>query len=372
MVAGLVERGELTPPWRPAMEQVARHRFVPDLVWEEDDSVDGPDLLPLRRADDPDRWLRGAYANTHVTVQVNDGYPDANGRGEDITSTASQPAVVADMLAALEVEPGMTVLEIGTGTGWNAALLAHRLGAENVVSIEVDPALADAARKRLASEGFGALEVVTGDGALGVPARAPYDRVLATVAAPNIPYPWVAQVRPGGTVLLPWGSDWYSSALLRLVVGTDGSASGRIVGGASFMLLRTQRRERVPVGLYSERDDVVSSHTDLHPWPLAQPDAATAIGLRLPGCKQYYRDDGDIGPRLNIAHVASRSWARVYLAEGPPYTVEQQGPRMLWDEAVDAYRWWQGAGEPAREDWLVTVDGAGQRVELTPAGSHRA
>jgi len=71
------------------------------------------------------------------------------------------PAVVAQMLAALEVEPGMQVLEIGTGTGYNAALLAYRLGAENTVSVEVDPAVAEHARRVLATAGFSAVTVVT-------------------------------------------------------------------------------------------------------------------------------------------------------------------------------------------------------------------
>lgn len=168
----------------------------------------------------------------------------------------------------------------------------------------------------------------------------------------------------GRKVVLPWGSAWYPSALLRLTVGTDRSANGRIVGGANFMLLRDQRQPRGGAELLAARENVVSSTTELHPWHVAQPDAATTIGMRLPGCTQYYRDDGELGPRVNIVHVSSRSWARVYLTEEAPYAVEQSGPRHLWDEAVDAYRWWHSAGEPAVGDWLVRVDGDGQRVDL--------
>jgi protein-L-isoaspartate O-methyltransferase len=75
--------------------------------------------------------------------------------------------VVAEMLAALEAEPGMRVLEVGTGTGYNAALLAHRLGIGNVVSVEVDPVVAEHARQALAAAGFSGVTVVTGDGAEG-------------------------------------------------------------------------------------------------------------------------------------------------------------------------------------------------------------
>jgi protein-L-isoaspartate O-methyltransferase len=91
----------------------------------------------------------------------------------------------------------MRVLEIGTGTGYNAALLAHRLSAENIVSVEVDPAVAEHARRVLAAAGFGALTVVSADGAEGYLPRAPYDRVSSTVATAEVPYAWVAQTCPG-------------------------------------------------------------------------------------------------------------------------------------------------------------------------------
>lgn len=368
MVAGLVERGELAPDWVDAFGAVARHRFIPDLIWREreDESIrGGPDLLPLRRAEDPDAWLQAAYANLHVATQVDDGHPDEHGRGWELTSSASQPAIVAEMLAALRVEPGMRVLEIGTGTGYNAALLAHRVGADNVTSVEVDAALAERARHRLAAEGYGDVTVATIDGVHGWPVDAPYDRVIATVAVHDIPPAWVAQTRPGGEVLLPWGSEWYPAALLRLTVGDDHIGRGRIVGTASFMQLRGQRIPRwAAVDLLGSGHADVST-TDLHPWHVAQRDAATSIGWRIPGVRQFYAPgrDGGLG-RMNVADVSTQSWARVTLADAPPYKVEHSGPRRLWDEVTDAYARWQETGRPAAEDWLVTVTRDGQAVTL--------
>ena len=83
-------------------------------------------------------------------------------------------------------------------------MLAHRLGADHVTSIEVDPDVAALARTALLDTGYGEVCTVTGDGALGYPPAAPYDRIMATAAAHRIPYPWVAQTRPGGRILLPW------------------------------------------------------------------------------------------------------------------------------------------------------------------------
>lgn len=98
-------------------------------------------------------------------------------------------------------EPGMSVLEIGTDTGWNAALLAHQLGGANLTSVEIDPGIAAQARTALADAGYGA---VTGDGTLGHLSRAPYDRVISTACVYRVPYPWIAQTRPGGLIVTPW------------------------------------------------------------------------------------------------------------------------------------------------------------------------
>ncbi|MFI0355294.1 methyltransferase domain-containing protein [Actinomadura sp. 9N407] len=179
-----------------------------------------------------------------MITQVDDGNPAGPGLlGEEISSSASRPDVVALMLAALETEPGMSVLEIGTGTGWNAALLAERVGAANVTTVEVDPQVADRAREVLRHDGYG-VTVITGDGALGHPPGAPYDRVVATVAAERVPCAWAVQTRPGGRVLVPWATDFHNGALVSFVVSGDGAMRGRIVGNVAFMLLRVRRGER--------------------------------------------------------------------------------------------------------------------------------
>ncbi|WP_448333846.1 methyltransferase domain-containing protein [Streptomyces sp. DSM 41534] len=146
------------------------------------------------------------------------------------------------MLADLDVKPGQRVLEIGTGTGWNAALLAYRLGAENVVTVEVDSAVASEARKSLDRFGL-PVQVVHGDGLLGYGARAPYDRVIATCGLRKIPFAWVEQSKPGGVPLVPWGT-YYGpgEAAARLVVARHGqSASGPFTRPVAFMRLRSQR-----------------------------------------------------------------------------------------------------------------------------------
>ncbi|MGH3888530.1 MAG: methyltransferase domain-containing protein [Pseudonocardiaceae bacterium] len=361
--------------WWSALATVPRHRYIPDTVWI-DNHGNGPTLLPVHRDDDPDRWLELAYDDDAVITQIDDGRPAGPGLGGAMpTSSASSPIMVAVMLAALDGAAGHRVLEIGTGTGYNAALLAYRLGAERVTSIEVDPEIAAPARKALSDTGYGEVAVVTGDGSLGHPPGAPYDRIMATAAAQRIPYSWVEQTRPGGKVLLPWANS-YSGALVALTVGSNGDASGSIVAESSFMWLRDQRERRGPVAAVvgDDEDRAEVNTTDLHPyWVTGDQGAQFAIGQRVPQCQwRYWPYDGKDGAGvLWLLDPESRSWAKLTHftpdASDAEFPVRQHGPRRLWDEIAAAHGWWVRQGKPHADRWQFTVTPSGQRIELTAA-----
>jgi protein-L-isoaspartate(D-aspartate) O-methyltransferase len=118
--------------------------------------------------------------------------------------TISQPFIVAYMTQRMELKPGDRVLEIGTGSGYQAAVLAE-MGVE-VYSIEIVPELADHARKILAAEGYGKVKVKTGDGYKGWPEHAPFDAIIVTCAPNEIPKALVGQLKDGGRMILPVGS----------------------------------------------------------------------------------------------------------------------------------------------------------------------
>jgi protein-L-isoaspartate(D-aspartate) O-methyltransferase len=121
------------------------------------------------------------------------------------SQTISQPYIVARMLESLEVSPTDMVLEVGTGSGYVTALLGEL--AAQVFSIERHPALADTARQLLAALGYGNVRVITGDGTLGLPAAAPFDAIMVSAAAPDLPSGLVAQLREAGRMIIPVGTD---------------------------------------------------------------------------------------------------------------------------------------------------------------------
>jgi len=177
-------------------------------------------------------------------------------------------------------------LEIGTGTGYNAALLAHQLGAENVVSIEIDPEVAEQARANLAYMDR-TVRIITGDGAAGYPPGGRYDRIIATCSVQTLPWAWVAQTHPDGVIITPWGSPMANDHLLRLEVGST-SAIGTIVDSAGFMRLRAQRWN-----VTDEPDDfpdiATRSTTDLDPHEVLGNYSTLAVALHLGECRAIFR-----------------------------------------------------------------------------------
>ncbi|MEV5577669.1 methyltransferase domain-containing protein [Streptomyces parvus] len=357
----------MAPAWEAAFRGVPRHAFLPGTVWV------GDELAECSREAAPVEWLGHAYADTAVVTQVNDGDPVASGE-RWASCSASAPSIVFRMLDVLDVRPGHRVLEIGTGTGWNAALLAHRLGPGRVTTIEVDPASAADAGDRLEDMGL-EVRTVQGDGARGHEADAPYDRVIATCSVRTVPPAWIAQTRPGGVVLVPWESPWFCYGLLRLTVDGYGGASGFFSPHSAFMLLRGQRTD-----LRIYRDVVRDSHvpeestTRLSPWAVAGEDEAAqfAIGLQLPQVWRAWHENPDVegvASRLWLATTDATSWAAVDVdgRTADRFTVWEHGPRRLWKAVEDAYDGWCAAGRPGPERFGLTIAPDGTHVPWVDA-----
>ncbi|MFF9600971.1 methyltransferase domain-containing protein [Streptomyces sp. NPDC014684] len=238
------------PVWREAFAAVPRHLFVPYYYV----GVRGGYERRWGESPDPEareRWVRGAYADTPLATRLRDG---------ELLSSSSQPSLMARMLAALRVEDGDRVLEVGAGTGYNAALLAHRLGDDDLVTtVDLDPEITESARQHLAAAGHRPA-VVTGDGARGVPERAPFDRIIATCGLSTVPRAWLAQCRPGARILTP-----LATGLLALTVHGREDAEGRFLPRAAFFVpLRGAGRTEPPAVSLSGLPDRAREQEPFH------------------------------------------------------------------------------------------------------------
>ena len=195
--ADLSGRATIAPQVIDAMEKVARHRFVPDEV------------------------AQLAYLNRPLPI----------GCGQ----TISQPFIVALMTDLIEVAPGDKVLEIGTGSGYQAAVLAQ-IGAR-VYSIEIIEQLKALSDERLAQNGYQAINTRLGDGYFGWPDAAPFDAIVVTAAAARIPQPLIEQLKPGGRMVIPLGSPWTTQSLMLVEKHPDGQLASREILPVSFVPL---------------------------------------------------------------------------------------------------------------------------------------
>ncbi|XVQ10225.1 methyltransferase domain-containing protein [Spirillospora sp. CA-255316] len=344
----LAEQGTLTDPvWREVVAAVPRHVFVPEFYSNDDP----PEFITAADA----RWLGLSYSDGTLVTQRKE-HPDHPGFAWS-TSSSTRPSFMLRMLNLLDVHDGMDVLEIGTGTGYNAALLSERLGSEHVTTVDIDPELTDAARLRLAEAGYHP-HVAVNDGPKGYPDRAPYDRVIATVANEYVPYPWVRQTQAGGIVLAdvrPRGMTW-AGALARLTVAGDGTASGPLVS-CTWGFMSTRPSVERPGVHETVTIDATTVHTrtsEIGSEALHTPGLSLLIWQRLPGINAF------TGPGDHQITTPNGSWAEV--TKATPAKVEYGGPGDIWEEVERAHAWWIDHGSPGVEAFGLTVGPDEQRL----------
>ena len=192
-----IKKDALAPRVMAAMKKVPRHEFLPE------------DSRSL------------AYDNGPVPI----------GSGQ----TISQPYIVALMTDLLETSPSDVILEIGTGSGYQAAVLSHLV--KKVYSIEIIESLAMLAKKRLQSLGYDNVVVRNENGCFGWPEHAPFDGIIVTAAAPHIPQAWIDQLRIGGRLVVPMGLPYAYQELMVFEKNADNEIESQTILGVSFVPL---------------------------------------------------------------------------------------------------------------------------------------
>lgn len=334
--------------WRDALEVVPRHVFVPrfhiqqpDGSWAETNSGD-------------DGWLDAVYRNQPLITDL-----ATTSTGERVTvSSSTKPGLMVRMLEALEVRDGQRVLEIGTGTGYNAALLAHRLGSGEVYSVDIGAALVELARDRLAGLGL-TPTLAASHGASGLPEHAPFDRIIATCSLPAVPWTWAEQLRGGGLVLVDLKPSVHAGNLVLLTRHADRLEGRFLPRWAGFMAMRGADRAPETPGRTIDLDAGTRSSTlleplpwsSLVPWFLAQASMPGEVTFGYRGTQQQWA----------VFSTNDGSWAAVTTKPGER-EVRQGGPVRIWDAFEATQGRWDELGRPNWDRLGLTV---------TPDGRHR-
>lgn len=348
MVNRLVASGAVTSKAvEQAMRTVPRHGLLRDVWLPPAGGPAAPGALEHHRIDastDP-AVLARLYDDIAIPTRMTHGVPS--------TST-SQPSLVAHMLEVLEVDRGMRVLEIGAGTGYQAALIAELVGDPTLVhTVDIAGEAVTQASELLADIGYGGITVICADGSAGYEAGAPYDRIVATAGCPDIAPAWLAQLAPGGFALVPLLHAG-THPLTRVVPSEPPSvAVGRVVGCAGFMPLQgalsgrlhwpyglplNHRHEPLPPGLHGIEGDASWPGWDFH-YYLSLADRRTTGTVALVDDHGSVRVDF---PAAALATTGDSDHLRRQLLEH----------RVAWDRL----------GRPRAGDWRSTFTAVPSRL----------
>lgn len=345
LAAGLRDQGVVKNPLLyKAFAETPRHIFVPAF---RDYSQPGRWVT----AADPG-WLEAVYADEPLVTQVR---PEAgNPDHEWPTSSSTMPSLMADMIEELDLAPGTDILEVGTGTGYNAAILCQIVGDRHVSTIDIDPDLVRDARERLAS--------LDHHPSFAADVRA-YDRILVTHSVTDIPYEWIRWSRPSAVILADLRSQEHNETGVwaKLTVADDGrSATGPVMPSrGSFMGARTSpdyadagyRPVVLGEGELQQRAERMGKRdTSLRPDALDTFAFGLLVWRAIPGISWWATDD-----QYGLA-APGGGWANV-TSDG---TVLYGGPADLWATVEDTHADWNAAGRPDLDDMDVTVTPEGE------------
>jgi len=311
--------------WHEAITSVPRHVLVPHFYLQDDDGT-------WTRADDWDT----IYSDTTLVTTFD---------GPQAVSSSTAPSIMIRMLDALHLHNGHRVLEIGTGTGYNAGLLSHRLGSDHVFSVDLDETLVDRARERLASIGY-TPTLVARDGEKGLPEHAPYDRIIATCAVPEIPRAWLEQTTEGGLILADYKPSGDAGNLVLLERRGDVAKGRFLPEWAGFMPMRHHNTTTPPHPVRDRTNARTRATTAPQPpWDHPVP----WFLARMP-------------PNLTYGHGPDY----VFLATGSEWCEVREGMvtehGALWTRFEAAYEQWRTDGEPSWSRFGLTVSPGGHEV----------
>lgn len=341
------------PEWHDAVCATPRHMLVPK--WWDRIRSSPTFEWELVTPDHSEPWAK-TYSDETLVTRVGALHADHAGRDDRAfgapTSSSTLPGLIVRMLHLLDPVPGQRVLDIGTGSGYSAALLSHRLGDDLVTSIDVDPYLVQIAQERLSAFGRNPRMEVTD--ATGELPGDDYDRMIATVSVRPVPSSWLAALRPGGQIVTTIAQ---TSLLVSAELGPDLVARGRIQPDpASFMRTRSSADypARLDAVYAAARDAAGDEVRDLRaPVPNLWTDWELRALYELDSADVEHRSATDEdGKEIVWLLAQDGSWAR---AEETTGQVHQSGDHRLWDDLERVLARWSEFGKFALHEMTVEL-----------------
>jgi protein-L-isoaspartate(D-aspartate) O-methyltransferase len=368
LIDQLIARGSL---WSATLIDAFRttpRLYFLDRLWSHRDNRWRVVDLAAPSADD----LAIIYSDRAITTRLSTPGPNEQMAA---LSSSSQPSLMAQMLEDLELSRGLHVLEIGAGTGYNAALLAHVVG--RVVSIDIDPGVLEDARRHLARLPDRQVQLRCADGRLGYPPEAPYHRIQVTAATDDLEPAWLAQLRPGGIIQAPLD---LGPGLAWIVQGTAEHTvfRGGLTRAAFFMPLRDEtdagRDRNLPSGPLPGPERLSSQAAPWANWHDLRPSGGTefltslAVLGWLEGLTIGHATCPDGRPGYGLADLVRGEVCWM----GPfEWRISGKGGQQL---GLRLWRKWLDLGAPRPGEWRLRAAPLGESLEPDPqarAGYHR-
>ena len=284
------------------------------------------------------------------------------------SSSSSQPSLMAMKLEALDLHPGQRVLEIGAGTGYNAALIASLVGATgHVVSIDIDDDLVEKATQHLVMAGVEEVQVICGNGLLGYPDAAPYDRLLATGSFRSFPDAWLDQLVPEGKLVGNLIGN-LASVFVCLTKNTQ-SADGVLLpigGDKQYMELHYGAFPRLVVPNWSEYETAVlkEHRTTINvPVLIQQTDFLFLLQCLFSQLERHWRYNPE-SEKADVYFLAEKTSLTVQIHESGEWIVQERGDASLWERFYEATMLWKRYDHPSLNQYRIHIDPSGQYISL--------
>lgn len=360
LVTALMQSGAIhSPAIQQAFLTVPREAFVPFFYREDETSRKMAWVRVEATQCSPEEYLAQIYRNDPLVTKVDDrGWP---------VSSSSMPSAMGKMLEALDVRPGQRVLEIGAGSGYNAALLACLSDdAHNIVTIEHDATLAVHAKEALGKVLGEGAAVIVGDGFLGYDQGGLYDRIIATASVGTLPRAWIAQLQVEGKLVMDLQGS-LASGFLVVEKSTERVIGHFLAEPLHFMPLETEAvvAPKANIAMLVQQPcsaTFVLEKDHIFPGKLFDPAFRWFLQWRLLGCqvskqRQRTRETGTMLHSVFLVEPQSKAVVRLQQQEGEElWHGTAYGPPSFWDDLQQAWHDFLSIGAPSQQEYQVVVE----------------